>query len=150
MLAVFLLGSKKDMDHAQKIADSLDGFGVPYKIHIGSAHKVPELVLGFVKQYEKEEDIVYVTIAGRSNALSGFTGANTAHPVVACPPFSSKEDYLINIHSTLQMPSETPVLTVLDTQNAALAVAKIFALKDADLRKRIQKHMEMVKNSFKE
>ncbi|MEO2090963.1 MAG: AIR carboxylase family protein, partial [Gemmataceae bacterium] len=51
-------------------------------------------------------------IAGRSNALSGFVAANSEFPTLGCPPFSDKADMLVNIHSTLQMPSNTPVLTV--------------------------------------
>ena len=72
--------------------------------------------------------IMQVTIAGRSNALSGFVAANTSKPTIGCPPFSDKVDMSINIHSTLQMPSMTPVLTVLDPGNCALAVHRILSL----------------------
>ncbi len=41
------------------------------------------------------------------------------------PPFSDKADMLVNIHSTLQMPSNTPVLTVIDPGNCALAAKRI-------------------------
>jgi 5-(carboxyamino)imidazole ribonucleotide mutase len=75
-----------------------------------------------------ENNIIYLTIAGRSNALSGFVGANSSFPTLACPPFSDKTDMLVNIHSTLQMPSNTPVLTVLDPGNCALAIKRIFGV----------------------
>ena len=75
-----------------------------------------------------EKDIVYITIAGRSNALSGFVAANSEFPTLGCPPFSDKADMLVNIHSTLQMPSNTPVLTVIDPGNCALAVKRIFGV----------------------
>ena len=75
---------------------------------------------------KNEKHLVYITIAGRSNALSGFVAANSAFPTLACPPFSDKTDMLVNIHSTIQMPSNTPVLTVLDPGNCALAVKRIF------------------------
>ena len=42
--------------------------------------------------------------------------------------FSDKSDMLVNIHSTLQMPSQTPVLTVIDPGNCALAVKRIFGV----------------------
>ena len=71
------------------------------------------------------ENVVYVTIAGRSNALSGFVAANSEFPTLGCPPFSDKADMLVNIHSTLQMPSNTPVLTVIDPGNCALAAKRI-------------------------
>ncbi len=75
-----------------------------------------------------EKDIVYITIAGRSNALSGFVAANCEFPTIGCPPFSDKTDMLVNVHSTLQMPSNTPVLTILDPGNCALAVKRIFGV----------------------
>ena len=66
-----------------------------------------------------------VIIAGRSNALSGFVAANSPFPVIACPPFKDKLDYLVNIHSSLQMPSKVPVMTVIDPKNAVLAAQRI-------------------------
>ena len=74
---------------------------------------------------ENEKQVVYITIAGRSNALSGFVAANSGFPTLGCPPFSDKADMLVNVHSTLQMPSQTPVLTILDPGNCALAVKRI-------------------------
>ncbi len=71
---------------------------------------------------------MYVTIAGRSNALSGFVAGNSDKVTIACPPFSSKEDMILNLNSTLQMPSNVPVLTVLDPGNCALAVKRIIEL----------------------
>ena len=82
-------------------------------------------VLEILEQNKNEQGLVYITIAGRSNALSGFVAANSTHPTLACPPFSDKSDMLVNIHSTLQMPSNTPVLTIIDPGNCALAVKRI-------------------------
>ena len=85
------------------------------------------LSLEILEQNKNEQGLVYITIAGRSNALSGFVAANSTHPTLACPPFSDKSDMLVNIHSTLQMPSNTPVLTVIDPGNCALAVKRILS-----------------------
>jgi 5-(carboxyamino)imidazole ribonucleotide mutase len=85
-------------------------------------------VLRILSLYASEKVAVYITIAGRSNALSGFVAANCTFPVIACPPFADRTDMLVNIHSTLQMPSQVPVLTVLDPGNAALAVKRILDL----------------------
>lgn len=71
---------------------------------------------------------VVAGIAGRSNALSGLVASQARQPVIACPPFKDRHDYLINIHSTLQMPSKVPVLTIIDPANAALATEKILKL----------------------
>ncbi|MGH7194711.1 MAG: AIR carboxylase family protein, partial [Candidatus Saccharimonadales bacterium] len=57
--------------------------------------------------------------------LGGMLAANLRWPVISCPPFKDHSDYLANIHSSLQMPSGTPNLTILDPGNAALAAANI-------------------------
>jgi 5-(carboxyamino)imidazole ribonucleotide mutase len=85
-------------------------------------------VLEILNTNKDGKDIVYITIAGRSNALSGFVAANSEFPTLGCPPFADKADMLVNIHSTLQMPSNTPVLTVIDPGNCALAVKRILGV----------------------
>lgn len=149
MLIPILLGSDSDRDHAKKITDELDKFEVAYEVKVMSAHKVPELCVEYVREMNKKENVVYITCAGRSNGLSGVIAGSSVHPVIACPPFSSKEDYLINIHSTLQMPSDTPVLTVIDQKNAALAAVKILALNDPALREKVEARINEVKKGFK-
>jgi len=125
MKTILILGSEVDKAHAEKITDELDKLEIPHETHVASAHKNTREVLGLIEKNEAEEKVVYVTIAGRSNALSGVVAANSSKPVLACPPFKDKDDYLVNIHSTLQMPSSTPVLTIIDPVNCAQAVARI-------------------------
>tara|TARA_B000000565_G_scaffold80869_1_gene58515 strand:+ start:62 stop:448 length:387 start_codon:yes stop_codon:yes gene_type:complete len=128
MKAVLIMGSTFDEPHAKKITDKLDDYGISWEQHAASAHKQPLKVLEILKNNESEKNLVYITIAGRSNALSGFVAANSEFPTIGCPPFSDKADMLVNIHSTLQMPSNTPVLTVIDPGNCALAVKRIFGV----------------------
>ena len=128
MKTVLIMGSTSDEPHAKKITDKLDDYGITWEQHVASAHKQPLKVLEIREANKDGEDIVYVTIAGRSNALSGFVAANSEFPTLGCPPFSDKADMLVNIHSTLQMPSNTPVLTVIDPGNCALAVKRIFGV----------------------
>ena len=128
MKAVLIMGSTSDEYHAKKITDKLDEYGVAWEQHAASAHKQPLKVLDILNANKDKENIIYITIAGRSNALSGFVAANSEFPTIGCPPFSDKSDMLVNIHSTLQMPSNTPVLTVIDPGNCALAVKRIFGV----------------------
>jgi len=123
--AILILGSDKDLDHAQKITDKLNEYDIANETHVASAHKNPLKVLEILENNKNAKKLVYITIAGRSNALSGFVAANSDFPTIACPPFADKIDMLVNIHSTLQMPSEVPVMTVLDPGNAALAAKRI-------------------------
>ena len=128
MKTIVIMGSTSDEPHAKKITDKLDEYGIAWEQHAASAHKQPLKVLDILTANENEKDIVYITVAGRSNALSGFVAANCEFPTIGCPPFSDKTDMLVNIHSTLQMPSNTPVLTILDPENCALAIKRIFGV----------------------
>ena len=124
---VIICGSEVDFPFAEKIATPLrEKFKV--ELFAASAHKQPMKVLEILEKYNAQKRVVYVTIAGRSNTLSGFVGANSPHVTIACPPFADKADYLVNIHSTLQMPSKTPILTVIDPVNCAMCVEKILNL----------------------
>lgn len=143
------MGSESDRDFANKIAAMFDEWGITVKQHVASAHKVPEKVLEIVNGYNAlNEPVCYITIAGRSNGLSGVIAANSVHPVIACPPFKSKEDMLVNIHSTLQMPSDTPVLTAVDPQNAVMGALRILGNSDAELNEKVKQHIKSVKEKF--
>ena len=128
MKTIIIMGSTSDEPHAKKITNKLDEYKIQWEQHAASAHKEPLKVLKILEDNKDNTNIVYVTIAGRSNALSGFVAANSNFPTIGCPPFSDKSDMLVNIHSTLQMPSNTPVLTVIDPGNCALAIKRIFGL----------------------
>ena len=128
MKVVIIMGSISDEPHAKKITDKLDNYNISWEQHAASAHKEPLKVLEILEANKQEQNVVYITIAGRSNALSGFVAANSEFPTLGCPPFSDKADMLVNIHSTLQMPSNTPVLTVIDPGNCALAIKRIFGV----------------------
>ena len=125
MKAVIIMGSTSDEPHVKKITDALDSLSVSWEKHAASAHKEPLKVLDILKANENYKGLVYITVAGRSNALSGFVSANSTAPTLACPPFADKTYMLVNIHSTLQMPSKAPVLTVIDPGNCALAAKRI-------------------------
>ena len=128
MKTVIIMGSVSDEPHAKKITEKLNQYGISWEQHAASAHKQPLKVLEIIKSNKNEDNVVYVTIAGRSNALSGFVAANSKFPTIGCPPFSDKADMMVNIHSTLQMPSKTPVLTIIDPENCALAIKRIFGV----------------------
>ena len=126
---VLLLGSKADATHALKITEKLKNLQIPHETNIMSAHKNTREVLILLENLATEKNVILVTIAGRSNALSGVCAANSAHPVIACPPFTDKVDLILNIQSSLQMPSQTPVLTIIDPENCALACERILQTK---------------------
>ena len=126
---VILAGSQSDEKHVEKIKESLRKQKIVVYNHYASAHKNTEVVLSLLKSYnEMKGRIVYVTVAGRSNALSGVVACNTQYPTIACPPFSDKDDFMVNINSTLQMPSNVPVMTILEPVNVALSIKRMLTL----------------------
>lgn len=141
--AVIIMGSKSDLEWSKKIVANLDKFGVESIMRVASAHKVPLTCYELIKEYEKEA-VVFITVAGMSNALSGFTDAQTWCPVIACPPYSDKFGGS-DIYSSLRMPSAVAPMTVLEPANAALAAAKIIALSDKNIREKINLYQNEIR-----
>ncbi len=136
-LVVILMGSKADAAHCDKIAEAARGFGLEVVMRIGSAHKTPEHVSKLLRDYEADpRPKVYITVAGRSNALSGFTDGAVSAPVIACPP-SSEAFGGADVFSSLRMPSGIAPAVVLDPGNAALLAAKILGLNDSAVRDKV-------------
>ncbi len=149
MIVPILLGSKADIEHAEKIAAVLKEYGVKAEIIVASAHKVPEKVVAIVsKLNENKEPTVIIAVVGMSNGLGGVIAGSSVHPVISCPPFKDHDDYLVNIHSNLQMPSDVPVMTVLNPKNAALSALRIFAESDVNLRKKIAERISKIKAEY--
>lgn len=137
-LVVILMGSRADLTHCQKIAETAQEFGLETVLRVGSAHKTPEHTLNILRQYEADpRPKVYITVAGRSNALSGFTDGSVSAPVIACPP-SSEAFGGADIYSSLRMPSAIAPAVVLEPANAALLAAKILSLVDQEVKKKVQ------------
>ena len=124
---VILAASEKDNDTTKPLVDQLSG-EIHVLVHIGSAHKNTKEVLANIERYKDTPNVIFVTIAGRSNALSGLTAGNTHHPVIALPAFNNIEAYMVDIHSTMRMPSNVPVLVATDVGNCALAIKRLFAI----------------------
>jgi 5-(carboxyamino)imidazole ribonucleotide mutase len=140
------MGSEKDLEFCREIAKHLKALGVEYEFRVASAHKTPEQVLKILKELEKEK-IVYVTVAGRSNALSAFVDANTSKPVIACPPYSEKFGGA-DIYSSLRVPSGIGSLVTIEPEGAAIAAAKILGLEDKELEKRVKDYQSAKKKEL--
>jgi len=143
---VILMGSEHDLEFCREIAKHLEALAVEYEFRVASAHKTPEKVLEILSEYEKE-NVVYVTVAGRSNALSGFVDANTTKPVIACPPYSEKFGGA-DIYSSLRVPSGIGSVVTIEPEGAAIVAAKIFALEDKDLAKRLRDYQQLKKREI--
>lgn len=142
MLVIIIMGSPSDEPVAQKIAGVLDDLSIPWETRIASAHKVPRYTLNMLAAYEADpQPKVYVTIAGRSNALSGLVDAQVNAPVIACPPYSEKFAGG-DVFSSLRMPSGVAPAVVLEPAGAALLAAKMLGLAEPALRQRVMEVQE--------
>lgn len=149
MKVILFLASESDKEHGNAIVEVLNEFKVPAEITIGSAHKVPEKVYAKIQELnDVQEPIVIITCVGMSNGIGGVLAASSVHPVIVCPIFKDQSDYLVNIHSSLQMPSDVPAMTVLNPKNAALAAVKILAEGDKELKKRVAERIAKVKAKY--
>ncbi|MDR2929068.1 MAG: AIR carboxylase family protein [Cytophagaceae bacterium] len=138
---IIMMGSKADLEWSKKIADASRKLGLTPVMRIASAHKVPLKCLEIIRMYENE-NVVFITVAGRSNALSGFCDAQTWRPVIACPPYADKFAGA-DVYSSLRMPSGVSPMVVLEPDNAALAAAKIFAVSDENVHQRVVELQEI-------
>lgn len=147
--AVLVLGSKGDLEWAKKIGMYLKEFEIPFVIRIASAHKSPEYALQIIKEYENlYKKVIFIAIAGRSNALGGFLDANTHFPVINCPPPSDKYGGL-DILSSLRMPSGVAPATVLEADQAAILALKIFAMEDNVLKEKVRRFQKDLVDKIK-
>ncbi len=143
---VIIMGSKSDVDWAKKISSLLEEFGIEVVMRVSSAHKTPLRCHEIIKEYEGEK-VVFITVAGRSNALGGFTDAQTHCPVISCPPRSDRL-WEVDIYSSLRMPSGVAPLVITEAEGAALAAAKILALSDDRVRERVKEYQAKMRQKI--
>ncbi|MDQ2902871.1 MAG: AIR carboxylase family protein [Chloroflexota bacterium] len=134
---IIIMGSKGDHAHAEAVVKTLQELKIDYEMRVCSAHKATQRLLEILGEYEQSDTPrVYITIAGRSNALSAVVDANTRFPVIACPPYSERFGGM-DLLSSLRLPSGIASPTILEPGGAALLAAKILALADHGLRERL-------------
>lgn len=138
MQVIVIMGSPSDSAFAKRITDELDAFGIPWETRIASAHKTPQYLLDSLAAYEASGAAsAYITVAGRSNALSGMVDAAVAAPVIACPPTSEKFAGA-DIYSSLRAPSGVAPAVILEPANAALLAAKILGVADPAIQEQVR------------
>lgn len=115
-------------------------------MRVASAHKSVRHLLEVLARYEEQGgNRVYITVAGRSNALGGLVDASVSAPVITCPPVSDSFGGA-DIYSSLRMPGGVAPLVVLEPGNAALAAAKILGLGQASLAETVRKEQRENEN----
>lgn len=130
-----VMGSDSDLPVIQKAIDTLRGLGVPYEVHIYSAHRTPEHARVFAATARTNGFGALIAAAGMAAHLAGALAANTTLPVIGVPCKSKVLDGMDALLSTVMMPPGIPVATVgIDgAANAALLAAQILAVSDDEL-----------------
>ncbi|MBP5256488.1 MAG: 5-(carboxyamino)imidazole ribonucleotide mutase [Clostridia bacterium] len=130
-----VMGSKSDMPVIKKAADTLKEFGVPYEVHVYSAHRTPDLARDFAASARENGFGVIIAAAGMAAHLAGAIAANTTIPVIGIPCSGAVLDGIDALLSTVQMPGGIPVATVSVNGgvNAALLSVEILSLTEPGL-----------------
>ncbi len=134
-----VMGSDSDLPVIKKATDVLDGLGVPYEVHIYSAHRTPVQARDFALSARENGFGVLIAAAGMAAHLAGAIAANTTLPVIGIPCKSPCFDGLDALLSTVEMPTGIPVATVAvgGGANAALLAAQIIAVSDSLLAEKL-------------
>jgi 5-(carboxyamino)imidazole ribonucleotide mutase len=146
---VIWMGSSSDIPFAHRIGDFVEEerFSVEYEYRVSSAHKTPEKLLKELKAYEQSGDnIVYITMAGLSDALSGVVAGYSNYPVIACSPDAEKHGWS-KVFSSVMTPRGVAVSYVAKPENAALMAVKILALSNPSLHMEIERFMQKMRDA---
>ncbi len=130
-----IMGSDSDLPVAEKAVNMLASFGVPYEVHVFSAHRTPVEAKDFASSARENGFGAIIALAGMAAHLAGAIAANTTLPVVGVPVKSTNLDGLDALLSTVQMPSGIPVATVAidGAANAAILCVQMLAIEDKEL-----------------
>lgn len=134
-----IMGSDSDLPVVEKAVTTLDEYGIPYEVHVFSAHRTPVEARDFAINAKANGFGVMIAAAGKAAHLAGAVAANTTLPVIGIPVKSSTLDGLDALLSTVQMPSGIPVATVAidGAANAALLAVQILAVSDDELAQKL-------------
>lgn len=134
-----IMGSDSDLPVVKKAADMLDNFGVPFEVHVFSAHRTPVECAEFSRNARKNGFGAIIAAAGMAAHLAGAVAANTTLPVVGIPIVSGNLGGMDALLSTVQMPTGLPVATVAinGAANAALLCIQMLSIEDKELAKKL-------------
>ena len=134
-----VMGSDSDLPIMRKAADTLAAFGVPFEVHVMSAHRTPDAAAAFARNARENGFGAIIAAAGMAAHLGGVLASYTTLPVIGVPCKSSNLDGMDALLATVQMPSGVPVATVAinGAANAALLCCEMFAIADEELAKKL-------------
>lgn len=137
-----VMGSDSDMPVMAKAAAVLDELGISYEMRIISAHREPDIFFDWAKHAQERGIKVIIAGAGMAAHLPGMCAALFPLPVIGIPMHTTSLGGRDSLYSIVQMPSGIPVATVAINggKNAGILAAKILAVSDPDLLKRLKEY----------
>jgi phosphoribosylaminoimidazole carboxylase PurE protein len=154
VLVSVLMGSDSDLSIMKEALETLKKFDIPYELFLTSAHRTPERTTNFARKAEERGVKVLIVGAGAAAHLAGVIASQTRLPVIGVPIDATSIGGLDALLSTVQMPGGIPVATMAigkaGARNAALMAARILALNDGSLRKKLQQHSEQMAREVEE
>ena len=134
-----IMGSDSDLPVIRKATDMLDSLGIPFEVHVYSAHRTPDQARDFARGARENGFGVMIAAAGMAAHLAGAVAANTTLPVIGIPCQGPCLEGLDALLSTVQMPTGIPVATVAigGAKNAAILAVEILALSDPALKEKL-------------
>jgi 5-(carboxyamino)imidazole ribonucleotide mutase len=148
-LVGIIMGSVSDMETMVGARDTLEELGIPYEMHVISAHRTPEEMFEYAHHAARRGLKVIIAGAGGAAHLPGMTASKTLLPVIGVPVQSRALNGLDSLLSIVQMPKGVPVATVAigNATNAALLAARILAVSDTQLEERLAHYVQRMHDS---
>ena len=140
------MGSTSDLETMRAAATTLQELGVPYELRVVSAHRTPDLMFRYASEAKGRGLEVIIAGAGGAAHLPGMIATKTNLPVIGVPVQSKALNGLDSLLSIAQMPAGVPVATMAigGAANAALYAARILALHDAELARKLDERAARV------
>lgn len=134
-----IMGSDSDFPIVKEAVKELKAYGVPYEVHVMSAHRTPQLASEFAENAKKNGFGVIICAAGMAAHLAGVIAGHTTLPVIGIP-IKSSFDGLDALLATVQMPSGIPVATVAvnGAKNAGILAIQMLSLSDETLAQKLE------------
>ncbi|MBP1549625.1 MAG: 5-(carboxyamino)imidazole ribonucleotide mutase [Oscillospiraceae bacterium] len=133
-----IMGSDSDFPVVKDAVAELKAYGVPYEVHVMSAHRTPEMASEFASKAKENGFGIIICAAGMAAHLAGVIAGHTTLPVIGIP-IKSTFDGLDALLATVQMPSGIPVATVAvnGAKNAAILAIQMLAISDEGLAEKL-------------
>ena len=143
-----LMGSDSDLPIVEKGINVLKEYGVPFEVHVYSAHRTPYQTAEFVSSAKDNGFGVIICAAGMAAHLPGVIAAMTPIPVIGIPVRTAME--MDALFSIVQMPPGIPVATVgiNASLNAAILAAQMLAVADEEIAKKVVDYKESLKKKI--